>query len=119
LDFAPILFVSAKTEYRVHQIFPLLQEVWAGRQISVDEQSLDVFLKKVTRKHLPSKGIGVRHPKILSLKQINANPPVFELMIKQKTSLSFSYVKFLRNRLREEYGFFATPIIIKLAKFKQ
>ncbi len=119
LDYAPILFVSAKTEYRIHQIFPLLQEVWAGRQIAVDEQTLNIFLKKVTRKHLPSKGIGVRHPKILSLKQINANPPVFELMIKQKTSLSFSYVKFLRNRLREEFGFFATPIIIKLAKFKQ
>ncbi|MDO9509945.1 MAG: ribosome biogenesis GTPase Der [Candidatus Magasanikbacteria bacterium] len=119
LDFAPILFVSAKTEYRIHQVFPLLQEVWAGRQISVDEQTLNVFLKKVTRKHLPSKGIGVRHPKILSLKQINVNPPVFELMIKQKTSLSFSYVKFLRNRLREEFGFFATPIIIKLSKFKQ
>ncbi len=119
LDFAPIIFVSALTQYRIHQIFPLLQEVWAGRQIAVDEQTLNVFLKKVTRKHLPSRGKGVRHPKILSLKQINANPPVFELMIKRKTSLHLSYVKFLKNRLREEYGFFATPIIIKLSKFKR
>ncbi len=119
LDYAPIIFVSALTGYRAHQIFPLLQEVWAGRQIMVDEKTLSVFLKKITRKHLPSKGKGVRHPKILSLKQINANPPVFELMIKQKTSLHISYVKFLKNRLREEYGFFATPIIIKLSKFKQ
>ncbi len=119
LDFAPIIFVSAKTQYRVHKIFPLLQEVWAGRQIMIDEKTLSDFLKKVTRQHLPSKGKGVRHPKILSLKQINANPPIFELMIKQKTSLHISYVKFLKNRLREEYGFFATPIIIKLSKFKQ
>lgn len=119
LDFAPIIFVSALTQYRVHQIFPLLQEVWAGRQIAIDEKTLDEFLKKMVHKHLPSRGKGVHHPKILSLKQINANPPIFEIMIKQKTSLHFSYVKFLKNRLREEFGFFAAPIIIKLSKFKQ
>lgn len=119
LDFAPIVFVSSLTGYHTHQIFPLLKEVMAGRQISIDEQTLNEFLKKVTRKHLPSRGKGVRHPKILSLKQINVTPPIFEIMIKYRTSLHLSYVKFLKNRLREQFGFFATPIIIKLSKFKQ
>lgn len=119
LDFAPIVFTSAKTSYRVHQIFPLIKEAWAGRQIIIEDAILNDWLKKTTRRHLPARGKGVHHPKIMGLKQLRANPPMFDLIIKAKTSVHRSYVNFLENRLREEFGFFASPIVMKLSKMKR
>jgi len=119
LIYAPIVFVSAKSSYKIHQIFPLITQAWEERHIELSQDVLDDFIKNVTRKHLPSRGKGVHHPKILGFRQINVNPPIFELFIKYKTSLNISYVHYLENRLREKYSFFAAPIIIKLTKTKR
>lgn len=119
LDYAPIIFVSALTEYRVHQIFPMISRAFKEKQISFTQSELDRFLLALIQKHRPSRGKGVRQPKILGFKQLASGPPVFEAAIKQKTSLHYSYINFIKNRMREEYGFFAAPIIIKLKKIKR
>ena len=75
--------------------------------------------KKIVKQKLPSRGRGTRFPSILGLRQINTAPPIFEMFIKNKTSVHFSYVNYVANRLREQYGFFAAPIIIKLTKMKR
>lgn len=103
LNFSPIIFMSAKTGYRTHQVFPLIKQAWEARHIQLDQKTLDEFLKRATRKHLPTTGKGVRHPKILGLKQRGVNPPRFEMFIKSKTSVHMSYVHYLRNRMREEF----------------
>lgn len=118
LDFAPIVFTSAKTEYRVHQIYPLIKKAWEGRQVVLEDDILKDFLKRVTRKVLPTRGKGVRHPRIISITQLGYNPPMFELLVKSNTSIHLSYVHYLSNRLREEFGFFAAPIVMKLSKLK-
>ncbi len=119
LNFAPIVFTSAKTGYRVHQIFLLIKQAWEGRQVVVDDGRLKEFLKQTIRRHLPTRGKGVRHPRIISLTQLATNPPVFDIVIKANTSLHLSYVHFIENRLREEFGFFGCPIVMKLSKLKR
>lgn len=119
LDFAPMVFVSGKTGYRVHQIFPLIMKAWQARETKIPVKALEYFIKQVTSQHRPSKGKGTRHPKILGMRQLDSNPPVFEMMIKYRTSLHRSYVNFIENKLREQFDFFATPIIIKLTKMKR
>ena len=119
LDFAPIIFVSAITHYRVHQIFPLIIRAWNERHTVVEPEVLKEFLKTVTRKHLPSRGKGVHHPKIVAFSQLHNDPPIFEMLIKANTSVHFSYVHYLENRLREQFGFYAAPIVIKLSKLKR
>lgn len=119
LDYAPIVFVSAKTSYRVHQLFPLISQAWKERHTELDHDSLIDFLKRATKRHLPTRGKGVRHPKIYDFEQIRTAPPTFEMFIKEGTSVHISYVHYLTNRLREEFQFFATPIIIKLTKMKR
>lgn len=118
LDFAPVIFVSAKTEYRIHQIYPLIKQAWEGRNIVVDEETLKDFLKRTTHKKLPVRGKGVRHPRITAIHQLGYNPPMFELIIKSNTSLHISYVNYISHRLRAEFSFFAAPIVMKLSKLK-
>lgn len=119
LNHAPIVFVSALNGYRIHQIFPLIERAAKERSIEIPPEDLTTFLRTILKKKLPSKGRGTRHPQILGLKQINTAPPIFEMFIKSKTSVHYSYVHYVANRLREQYSFFAAPIIIKLTKMKR
>ncbi|HSR89330.1 MAG TPA: ribosome biogenesis GTPase Der [Candidatus Udaeobacter sp.] len=119
LDFAPIIFVSAKSQYKVHQIFPLIFRAWEERHTIVPEDELKAFFKKVTKDHRPSRGKGTRHPEVYAFHQIHNNPPMFEMMIKFQTSIHFSYVRYIENKLRERFGFFASPIVIKLTKLRR
>lgn len=119
IDFAPVLFVSGKTGYRVHQILPSIMKAWQGRHTVIPISALEHFLKQATTEHRPSRGKGTHHPKIMGIRQLGANPPVIELMIKYRTSLNWSYVNFLKNKLRAQFDFFGTPVIIKLTKMKR
>ncbi|MBT3817600.1 MAG: ribosome biogenesis GTPase Der [Candidatus Magasanikbacteria bacterium] len=116
LKFAPILFVSGKTGEKVHQIFPYILHAWNARKTHIANRALEHFLEQSTKEHRPARGKGTRHPKLFGMRQLHENPPIFELFVKQKTSLHRSYVHFLENRLREQFDFFATPIVIKLTK---
>lgn len=118
LDFSPILFISGKTGYRTQQIFPAILKVIEARKTIITENALDKFIDKIIKTHKPSRGKGTRQPKVLGLKQINADPPVFTLFIKYRTSLHRSYVNYIENKLREKFNFFGTPIVIKMAKMK-
>ncbi|MBT6819256.1 MAG: ribosome biogenesis GTPase Der, partial [Candidatus Magasanikbacteria bacterium] len=70
LSFAPIVFTSGKTGYRVHDVFPLIMQAWEARQTIIDPKLLDKFIKYITKKHLPSRGKGTKQPKILGLSQL-------------------------------------------------
>lgn len=118
LDFAPILLVSGKTGYRIHTIFPTIMNVWHARHTKVQIKALERFLEQATHAHRPSRGKGTRHPKILGMRQIDTAPPVFELFVKYRTSVHRSYIHYLENRLREQFDFLGTPIIMKLRKQK-
>ncbi len=119
LTFAPIVLTSAKTKYKVHQIFPLIFRAWEERHVIIPDEELQEFIKTATKEHRPSRGKGTRHPQIMAFHQLHNNPPLFEMMIKFKTSVHFSYVRYIENRLRERFGFFATPIVIKLTKLRR
>ncbi len=119
LDFAPIVFTSGLTGYKVHDIFPLILQAREARQTEIPNSTLDHFIKQATRGHKPARGKGIRQPKILGLYQLNTNPPIFEMIIKYRTSLHRSYINYIENRLREQFNFFATPIVIKLSKLKR
>lgn len=119
LDFAPLLFTSGKTGYRIHDIFPLIMRVMNARKTEIPEAVLETFIEEIQRIHRPSRGKGTRHPKIKGFRQVHANPPIFDLLIKYKTSIHRSYVHFIENKLRERFDFTGTPIVIKMTKIRR
>lgn len=119
LKFAPIILVSGLTGLNIHKIFPVIMDVWLARHTEIPERTLETFLKGALRKKLPGRGKGTRHPKLLGLRQVNIAPPIFELFVKYRTSVHSSYIHYLENRLREQFDFTGTPIVIKLTKTKR
>ncbi|MFA7365230.1 MAG: ribosome biogenesis GTPase Der [Patescibacteria group bacterium] len=116
---APILFTSALNGEKVHKIFDLVLRIDEARKIKINDSALDRFLTKMIKKHKPTKGRGVKHPRIFSLKQTWTNPPKFEVKIGSQEDLHDSYLRFLENRLRESFDFFGTPVRVSVKKNKK
>ena len=114
--FAPLQFISAKTGEKVEKIFDLIIQIAAARTLKLSDSQLDHFLNKIVKIHRPSKGKGVRHPRIYEFHQVDTTPPAFELRIGSKEDLHFSYVRFIENRLREQFGFLGTPLKVRVTK---
>lgn len=113
LDWAPLLFTSAKTLEKTHKIYDTILEVAEARKKTPDPKELEDFIKKIARAHKPLKARGVRHPYIFGIKQTGIEPPTFVITIKEKTSVHESYLKFLSKKIREQFGFPGTPIVIE------
>jgi len=118
LSFAPVLFVSALTHKNVDDIYEQIEKATRNSRQIIDEKILTEFMKNSVRQHLPTVGRGVRHPYLYSFKQVDINPPTFEITIKQKTSLHESYLKFMENNLRREFDFSGTPVVVYVKKIK-
>jgi GTP-binding protein len=114
LRWAPIIFTSALTGQRVKNLFEEINKVHATRQIQLSKKELSEFLAMAIARKRPTKGKGSKPPKIIALQQISTAPPLFDLIIKSKRAdfLSVSYVRYLENRLREQYNLEGTPLRI-------
>lgn len=113
LDYAPIVFLSALTGQRVVRLPTIIARANEARNMRVTTGQLNQFFQE----HLdqPRATISGKHKlKILYLTQSNTRPPTFVIFTSgTRTKIHFSYERYLINRLREAFGFFATPIRIK------
>lgn len=116
---APIIFVSAKTGSKVNKILDVALEVAEARKTEISETQLKKFLSRAVKKHLPAKGKGLKAPHIYEIVQNRSNPPIFSIRIGSRDDLHFSYVRFLENRLRNEFSFTGTPINLRVIKNKK
>ncbi len=118
INWAPILFVSSKTGQNINKIWPLLIQLYKDRHIQFDQNQLDQVLAKVIRLHPPTKGKGSAKPQILSLEQIDTNPPALQVKIKYKKSLHSSYIKFIVKNIQAEFSLLGTPVTIYVQAIK-
>lgn len=116
INWAPIIYASAKQKLRITKILDLILEIYEQKNKTLSENVLDKFLKNVIRRHKPSRGKGTMHPYIYSLVQTAANPPRFAIKTNFKADLHSSYLRFLENNLRYKFGFTGTPIKINVIK---
>ncbi len=120
LEWAPLVFISALTGQRVQKILPLVAEANEARNLRVATSQLNKFFEeKISQPKggtapAPVKG-GVSRLKVQYLTQGGLRPPLFVLFTSggSKAGLHFSYLRYVENRLRDEFGFFATPIRLK------
>ncbi|MFJ7667274.1 ribosome biogenesis GTPase Der [Lysinibacillus sp. NPDC097195] len=109
LDYAPIIFVSANTKQRVHQILPIIQRVSENHAMRIQSSILnEVIEDAVARNPAPTdKG---RRLRIYYATQVAIQPPTFVVFVNETELMHFSYERFLENRIRETFDFEGTPI---------
>ncbi len=120
LDWAPMLAISALTGQRVPKILPLVVRADEARNMRIPTSRLNRFFEENVSQPkggstpAPVKG-GVSRMKVQYLTQGGLRPPLFILFTSggSKAGLHFSYLRYIENRLRDEFEFFATPIRLK------
>ena len=113
LDYAPVLHISAQTGERASKLLEMIDKVSASRRQRVTTGDLNRFVETVTAAHPPASP-GHRHVRIMYVAQTSVAPPTFVFFTNVATSFHFSYVRFLENRIRDEFGFMGTPIRIQV-----
>jgi GTP-binding protein len=111
LDYAPMVFVSAKTGLRVNKLLEMSKEAYLNSKKKIVTSELNSFLLKeagVTRIGRE----GVRKSRVKYICQVGTSPPTFVVFLRGSDELHFSTVRFIINRIRERYGYYATPIRI-------
>jgi GTP-binding protein len=111
LSYAPILFISATTRQRVHQIIPNIDNVYNYSQMRIQTSVLNEVLSDAQRITPPPTHKGLRL-NILYGSQVAVAPPTFVLFVNDPALLHFSYRRYLENRLREAFILQGTPIRI-------
>jgi hypothetical protein len=112
LAYAPIVSVSALTGQRVSRLFELIRNAYEARHIRVPTGTLiNMFvpdLEKEMAAQDANHRLGIRY-----ITQARSAPPTFVVFNAGRERMHFSTERYLVNRLRERFGFFATPIRIQ------
>jgi GTP-binding protein len=111
MDYVPLLFISAKTGQRVDQVLPLALRVQEERLARLTTSKINKILIEAQDEHSAPTRAG-RQLKILYGTQVRSDPPTFMIYVNDPKLMHFSYMRFLENRVRAEYGFVGTPIRI-------
>ena len=111
MQYAPLLFVSAKTGQRVTNIFEQIKYVHNQAQTRISTGMLNDVLGDATTRVQPPSDKG-RRLKIYYMTQISVAPPTFVIFCNSAPLFHFSYQRYLENCLRETFGFRGTPIKI-------
>jgi GTP-binding protein len=104
LEYAPVLFLSAKTGVGVEALYSQIREAYDSASHRVPTGELNRFLETLKAE---------REPRILYITQASVRPPTFVLFTDRATPLHFSKERYLVNQLRKRFGFEATPIVLK------
>jgi GTP-binding protein len=91
IPYAPVIFISAMTGQRIHQVLESAQRVWEARFFRVQTSELNRL-------------------KIFFASQVAVNPPLFMFHVNDKQLVHFTYRRYLENQIRAEYPFEGTPL---------
>jgi GTPase len=110
VQWAPRINVTARTGWHIDRLVPALDRALEGWETRISTGTLNSFLGRLVAEH-PHPVRGGKQPKILFGTQASTAPPTFILFTSGK--LDASYERYIERRLREEFGFVGTPILLQ------
>ena len=115
LDHAPIVFLSALENKRVHTLFPAIQQAYEANHRRISTSVLNDVIADACAMFPPSEFNGGKI-KIYYSSQVGVEPPTFAFFVNEPSYLHFSYYRYLENQIRKNFDFFGTPIKFEFRK---
>ena len=113
LEYAPIIFVSAKTTSKVENIFDKIDMVHKAYDTHISTSLLNQVVQDAQMMNEAPDFNGGRL-KIYFVNQANSCPPTFVLFVNKPKYAHFSYLRYIENRLRDSFNLDGTPIDLVL-----
>lgn len=109
MSYASMMFISAKTGQRVEKLLEEIKKVNGQHKRRITTGMLNDVLNEAVNKQQPPSDKGKRL-RIYYGTQASVAPPTFVLFVNDKQLFHFSYLRFIENQIRENFGFEGTPI---------
>ncbi|MBR2841065.1 MAG: ribosome biogenesis GTPase Der [Bacilli bacterium] len=111
MPYAPIVFLSALTKRRVHTLMPQIIKVYDNAHKEIKTSLLNNVIMDAYSLNLPPTYKNKRL-KIYFSNQVRVCPPTFNISVNSKGLIHFSYKRYLENKIRENFDFEGTPIVL-------
>ena len=111
LDYAPVVYISAKDKSRIHTIFPEIDMAYSSYNFRVGTSTLNEIIQDAQVIN-PTPIFNGGRLKIYFANQVSVCPPTFVLFVNEPDYMHFSYKRYLENRLRDSFEFTGSPIRI-------
>ena len=112
MPYAPIVFLSALTKKRIHTLMPEIIKAYSNANREIKTSALNNVIQDAYALNLPPTYKNKRL-KIYFANQVNTCPPTFNISVNSKGLIHFSYKRYLENKIRENFDFEGTPIILQ------
>lgn len=117
INYAPIVFLSAKTKRRLQRLMPVVKLVSENHAKRIATNVLNDVIMDALATH-PAPTVKGKRLKIYYMTQVAVQPPTFVVFVNDPDLMHFTFKRFLENRIRETFGFTGTPIKIYARKRK-
>lgn len=104
LDFAPIMFVSAEKGMGMDALWDLIDEIMRQRMFVAPTGELNRFFEMVEGTNNPT------NVRLYYATQTSKNPPTITCLVSDPKKVHFAYERFLKNELRQRYGWVGSPL---------
>ena len=109
LTYVPIVFLSAKTGSKVHTLMPEIIKVYNNSRRELKTSLLNNVINDAYDLN-PAPSYKGRRLKIYYSVQVGVVPIRINLFVNDKGLVHFSYIRYLENKLRENFDLEGTPI---------
>ncbi|MGB5823131.1 MAG: ribosome biogenesis GTPase Der [Proteocatella sp.] len=110
--YAPIIFISTLTGQRFGQIREKIDYVLEQASRRVPTGLLNDVIGEAVMLNQPPSDKGKRL-KVYYATQVGVRPPTFTIFVNSNELFHFSYQRYLENKIRENFGFEGTPLVVK------
>lgn len=111
MPYAPIVYLSALTKKRMHTLMPMIIKAHENACREIKTSLLNDVIMDAYSLNLPPTYKN-RRMKIYFSSQVGIKPPTFNIQVNSKGLLHFSYERYLENKIRENFDFEGTPIVL-------
>lgn len=109
LSYAPIVFVSALNNERIHTLFEEINRVYENYTRRIPTNIINDIVMDATLLY-PASTFNGGILKVNYVSQVSTNPPTFVFFVNDGKYLHFSYQRYLENQLRKNFLFDGCPI---------
>lgn len=109
LSYAPIVFVSALNNERIHTLFEEINRVYENYTRRIPTNVINDVVLDATLLY-PASTFNGGVLKVNYASQVSTNPPTFVFFVNDGKYLHFSYQRYLENQLRKNFMFEGCPI---------
>jgi len=110
LDYAPVIFTSAKSGFHLERLLEAIRYVAAQLQQKIPTSLLNRTINDAVERRQPVSAAGHRL-KFFYATQVRQAPPTFLLFVNRDELFSDPYKKYLAGELRKAFGYEGCPVV--------